>query len=291
MMGRYLPRSRLPLTWEVMGIRGQDKHIADIDLTGFGGRKLLFGQGSVTRSPSELRFLLHSSSSSSKAGGGGGGKERTDASASLTEDDVMHADRLPTFGDTLSREESEQLLSYLTVPYVRVPLIAGFFSSRDRVTYLFNPALQSLLRSVLFEGGPWLPHSLGYVGDATPSGLSLAIQPGGKDTDGRGMRSPLFTIQGRYYKKKERRKERKKERKKERRKEGTMSRYLHCNNIALFFSLLSLFFFSLFFFSLFFSLSSSLSSSLSLFFSLSFSLSPSLPSNTLRRASPSERTH
>lgn len=69
-----------------------------------------------------------------------------------TEDDVLHCDALPTFNNTLSREESEQLMSYLTVAYVRVPLILGFFASRDRVTYLFNPGLQALLRSVLFEG-------------------------------------------------------------------------------------------------------------------------------------------
>ncbi len=69
-----------------------------------------------------------------------------------TEDDVLHCDALPTFSNTLSREESEQLMSYLTVDYVRIPLVLGFFASRDRVTYLFNPALQALLRAVLLEG-------------------------------------------------------------------------------------------------------------------------------------------
>lgn len=73
-----------------------------------------------------------------------------------SEDDVLHCDSLPTFNNTLSREEAEQLMSYLTVDYVRVPLVLGFFASRDRVTYLFNPGLQALLRAVLFEGDPWI---------------------------------------------------------------------------------------------------------------------------------------
>ena len=73
-----------------------------------------------------------------------------------SEDDVLHSTGLPTFGNTLSREESEMLMSYLTVDYVRIPMVLGFFASRDRVTYLFNPSLQALLRAVLFEGGAWV---------------------------------------------------------------------------------------------------------------------------------------
>ena len=34
--------------------------------------------------------------------------------------------------------------------------VMGFFASTDRVTYLFNQRLQSLLRSVLFEAGCWV---------------------------------------------------------------------------------------------------------------------------------------
>jgi hypothetical protein len=51
------------------------------------------------------------------------------------------------------------LLCYLTVDYVRLPLIVGFFASRDRVTYLFNRQLQDLLRAVLFEAAPWVSHA------------------------------------------------------------------------------------------------------------------------------------
>ena len=42
----------------------------------------------------------------------------------------------------LSVGESEALLSYLTVPYVRIPLVVGFFAAKDRSTYLFNEELQ-----------------------------------------------------------------------------------------------------------------------------------------------------
>ena len=45
-----------------------------------------------------------------------------------TEDDVLHADDLPTFNDTLSRVEAELLFSFLTVDYVRLPLLLNFFA-------------------------------------------------------------------------------------------------------------------------------------------------------------------
>jgi hypothetical protein len=65
----------------------------------------------------------------------------------------------------LSAEESEQLLGYMTVEYCRLPLVVGFFADLqtvpagegggyrlgDRVSYLFNPKLQTLLRAALFE--------------------------------------------------------------------------------------------------------------------------------------------
>ena len=61
---------------------------------------------------------------------------------------MLFADELPTFGGTLSLEESEALLSYLTVPYCRVPLVCGFFAARDRSSYLMNGDLQALFTAV-----------------------------------------------------------------------------------------------------------------------------------------------
>ncbi|KAJ0406964.1 hypothetical protein P43SY_005197 [Pythium insidiosum] len=49
-------------------------------------------------------------------------------------DDIMHLDRLPTFQGTLSSEEAEYLLSYLTVPY-----------ARHAPTAVLNPLLKMLV--------------------------------------------------------------------------------------------------------------------------------------------------
>jgi hypothetical protein len=67
-----------------------------------------------------------------------------------SEEDVLHAQNLPHFGHNLSSEESEQLLSYLSVPYARIPLVCTFFAA-DRISSLFVPQLRQLLWSVLFE--------------------------------------------------------------------------------------------------------------------------------------------
>lgn len=160
-----------------------DMDTADLQITGFGERKLNFGDGPATKrcvvdgagesaclSASlakracpldECRVLSACRSSTGPSSsffhparppGSPAAPTRYLGVEFPTEDDVLHCDSLPTFNNTLSREEAEQLMSYLTVAYVRVPLILGFFASRDRVTYLFNPGLQSLLRGVLFEG-------------------------------------------------------------------------------------------------------------------------------------------
>jgi hypothetical protein len=45
----------------------------------------------------------------------------------------------------LGQHDSELLLSYLTVPYLRVPLVVSFFASEDRIHLLQMPRLQALL--------------------------------------------------------------------------------------------------------------------------------------------------
>mmetsp|Transcript_2150 Transcript_2150/g.2909 ORF Transcript_2150/g.2909 Transcript_2150/m.2909 type:complete len:4480 (+) Transcript_2150:77-13516(+) len=133
---------RRPLQWEPVNFRGVDMSIADISVTGFGSRTLMYGEGMLTRSPADVGRLAPDALP--KTGG-----------SKVGEDDVLFADELPTFGGTLSKEESEAVLSYLTVPYVRIPLIVGFFSSRDRAAYLMNTDLQGLFSAALFEGGTW----------------------------------------------------------------------------------------------------------------------------------------
>ncbi|KAG7392086.1 hypothetical protein PHYPSEUDO_002310 [Phytophthora pseudosyringae] len=135
------------LKWEVVNFRGSDQDIADVEVEGFMERKVYFGEGPIITSPANLSVLLVKSSSNASAGS---------LPTVITEDDIMHLTDLPTYNGTLSAEESEYLMSYLTVPYTRIPLVMSFFSSRDRATYLFNPMLQQLFRAVLFEGGDWV---------------------------------------------------------------------------------------------------------------------------------------
>ena len=69
------------------------------------------------------------------------------------EDDILHIKRLPDFGKTMSQKNSELLLSYLTVPYLRLPLILGFFASDDRIQTLRNAQTQAIVNAVVFEPG------------------------------------------------------------------------------------------------------------------------------------------
>ena len=79
---------------------------------------------------------------------------------SHSEDDVLHIKSLPTFDDVLSQRESELLLSYLTVPYLRIPLVLNFFATDDRVSALRSDTIKRVLDSVLFEPSKFLPQHL-----------------------------------------------------------------------------------------------------------------------------------
>ena len=52
---------------------------------------------------------------------------------------------------SLSQRDSELLLSFLTVPYIRMPLVLQFFSSNDRIHKLCSHKLRGILDAVLFE--------------------------------------------------------------------------------------------------------------------------------------------
>lgn len=73
-----------------------------------------------------------------------------------TEDDVLHCRHLPTFGESISEEDSEELMSYLTAEYVRVPMVSNFFASQHRLSYLFVEELRDILRASIFESGSWV---------------------------------------------------------------------------------------------------------------------------------------
>ena len=77
---------------------------------------------------------------------------------------MLHMWELPDFGAldvgharALGQQDAEHLLSYLTVPYLRIPLVAAFFASDDRIHSLQSPTLQALFDAVLFEPGAHLP--------------------------------------------------------------------------------------------------------------------------------------
>ena len=68
-----------------------------------------------------------------------------------SEDDVLHMHRLPNYGGRLDAPDSELLLQYLTVPYLRIPLLLDFFCSDAHLHALLDPKLRKLLELVLFE--------------------------------------------------------------------------------------------------------------------------------------------
>ena len=72
-----------------------------------------------------------------------------------------HIMELPDFGAldvghcrALGQHDTELLLSYLTVPYLRVPLILSFFASDDRIHALQSEKLQGLLEAASRDSSP-----------------------------------------------------------------------------------------------------------------------------------------
>jgi hypothetical protein len=70
----------------------------------------------------------------------------------VAEDDVLLAtdSQIDTFDDTLSTADAEEFLSLLTTPFLRCPLILGFFAG-GRAGALFNARLRNVLEAVVFE--------------------------------------------------------------------------------------------------------------------------------------------
>jgi hypothetical protein len=78
-----------------------------------------------------------------------------------SEDDVLHLlnDELPTFGNVLTPSDSERFVTFLTAPYIRIPLILDFFANGDptRLSALKTKSLQLIVDAALFEPGHWKP--------------------------------------------------------------------------------------------------------------------------------------
>lgn len=67
------------------------------------------------------------------------------------ESDVLHIPKLPTFDGTLGQADAELLISFLTVPYLRMPLVVQFFASKNRLHALASEDIQRILTGVLLE--------------------------------------------------------------------------------------------------------------------------------------------
>ena len=57
----------------------------------------------------------------------------------------------------LPARDAELMLSYLTAPYLRIPLLLTFFADPQRIGALAHPKIQALLEAALFEPGAWQP--------------------------------------------------------------------------------------------------------------------------------------
>jgi hypothetical protein len=79
----------------------------------------------------------------------------------MTEDDVLHLENneLPTFGNVLTPADSERFITFLTAPYIRIPLILDFFANGDptRLSALKSKTMQLIVDAALFEPGRWKP--------------------------------------------------------------------------------------------------------------------------------------
>ena len=71
----------------------------------------------------------------------------------------MHLEdkELPTFGHVLTPSDSEKFVQFLTVPYIRIPLILDFFANGDpnRLAALKTKTMQIIVDAALFEPGRW----------------------------------------------------------------------------------------------------------------------------------------
>eukprot|EP00808_Paulinella_micropora_P020702 g53334.t1 len=91
------------------------------------------------------------------------------------EDDVLYVPQLPEFASRLLPSEAELLLSYLTVPYIRLPLVLSFFASEDKIQTLACPLLRAVLDAVFFEAGRWEHPRLDGVAPATVPSKDKAL--------------------------------------------------------------------------------------------------------------------
>jgi len=75
--------------------------------------------------------------------------------ALVSEVDIVHSADLPEISRHLPPRDTEDLLRFLTVPYLRVGLVLGFFASEERAPALTSSKVQELISACVFEPGPY----------------------------------------------------------------------------------------------------------------------------------------
>lgn len=68
---------------------------------------------------------------------------------------MLHIKVLPDFEGKLTQSSVELLVSYLTAPYLRIPLILNFFATPEHIHALGVERLQTVIDGALFEPGLW----------------------------------------------------------------------------------------------------------------------------------------
>ena len=89
-----------------------------------------------------------------------------------TEDDILHIKTLDSaqFDKALNQQEIELVLSFLTVPYMRIPLLLNFYASEDRIHCLRSEKLRGMLEACMFEPGKHLDiGNAGTVPEVVPT--------------------------------------------------------------------------------------------------------------------------
>ena len=145
------------------------------------GKLCRFGENRVNEGPTQSPASLESSAFSLKSTLPPGHPARGKVSGNVpsvkklnevhVEDDVLHAFALPLFDGKLSSEDSEILLTSLTTPYIRIPLVLRFFATGN-VSRLFNLQLRQLIHAVLFE-----PHQSNRGADSRSAITRIPVEP------------------------------------------------------------------------------------------------------------------
>ena len=96
---------------------------------------------------------------------------------------MLHVRLLPDFDGHLNGRDAELLLSYLTAPYVRVPLLLQLFADATRVRALGSPELRDVVDACLFEPGAWQPRGAAALADAADGDDAAAAGAAGAGDD------------------------------------------------------------------------------------------------------------